>query len=110
MGYFFEVILQPENMNRSENKIFLLRLSKIGCNNPLELNVGLLGMSQAKKWTCKILGHADFGWQDKPQCVPRVNQILGMLGTRWRGNSFYLDGEPKFALMAAQINVINIFT
>ena len=24
--------------------------------------------------------------------------------------SFYLDGEPKLALMAAQINVINVFT
>ena len=59
--------MQPENMNRCENKIFLLRLSKIGCNNPLELSVGLLSMSQAKKNELKN------SW-DTP--------ILGMLGTR----------------------------
>ena len=58
MGYFFEVILLPENMNRSEKKF--LRLSKIGCNNPLELSVRFLGISQAKKMDIENLGTRRF--------------------------------------------------
>ena len=59
MGYFFEVILLPENMNRSEKKK-ILRLSKIGCNNPLELSVRFLGISQAKKMDIENLGTRRF--------------------------------------------------
>jgi hypothetical protein len=49
----------------------------IGCENPLKLGLGLLGVSHAQKTRLINLWDTDFSWQLGPQRVPWINQILG---------------------------------
>ena len=46
----------------------------------------------------KLLGHADLGWAGQATACPKGKPDLGMLGTRVE-ISFYLEGEPKLALL-----------